>query len=695
MRHTVSAVLAGLMLVAWSPAARAANNGIAVSPALGWTSWSSLQTNVDEDTVKAMALIQASALRGAGYVYVNVDGGWYANPDVAIDSYGRWVADSGKFPGGMPALGNYIHSLGLKFGIYVTPGIPKLAVTQNTPVQGTALHAADIAITSKTEVTYLGGTMYYIDYTVPAGQAFVNSWANLFASWGVDYVKLDGVDTWNIPDVQAWSTALSQTGRPMLLALANDLDAAYAPVWSWFGNSWRISTDIESYSGTTLTSWEQVAWRFAVQPYWLRSGAAGGWNDLDSLIVGGTNTGLSQDERQTMATLWALSASPLIIGDDLRTLDAFGVSLLTNLEVIGVDQSGVVAAPTNAASQQQVWTALQPDGSYAVGLFNLGAAPANVDVSWSGLGFAGSAGVRDLWARADLGSFTDSFTVQLRPHASMMLRITPALPVRRWLASGATLNWWASLRSSLVSPQGQRTQYVGFGSAATFSNVDVINGGFYNLTVSYSNGDTAPRMATITVNGTSAPMVFPNTGSWDTGAENRSVTTTVYLAPGRNTIAFSNAAGWAPEFAGITIQPQATPSAVHYMLVAVSTGGIVSELLAPTAVGAPAIWWADTGSTSQHWSMVSNGDGTVHLVNRLSGYALEVHGLSTQVALLDQWPYDGGANQNWRPVAAGNGAFVLVNGYSGLLVSAAPILFMYQGPSSGARTQQWLLVPVM
>src|SRR5205085_2059139 len=147
-----------------NPFASGADNGQALSPPLGWSSWSALETNIDENTIKTIAQIQASLLKPAGYVYVNVDGGWYLNPDLGIDLNGRWIADPDKFPSGMRALGDYIHSLGLRFGLYVTPGIPKLAVTQNTPVEGTRYRAADIAIPGKTEVTYLGGTMYSLDY---------------------------------------------------------------------------------------------------------------------------------------------------------------------------------------------------------------------------------------------------------------------------------------------------------------------------------------------------------------------------------------------------------------------------------------------------------------------------------------------------------------------------------------------------
>ena len=229
-RTLFHAVLFAICVLASHPA-EASTNGLAVSPPLGWSSWTSLQAAVSEDAVKEVAATQASLLRGSGYVYVNVDGGWYLNPDLDVDPFGRWIADPAKFPGGMKALGDYIHGLGLKFGLYVTPGVPGLAIARNTPIEGTPYRAADIA-TSRTEITYLGGAMYYIDYTKPGAQPFVNSWANLFASWGVDYLKLDAVGEFNVPDVRAWSTALQQTGRPIHLELSNSLTPVLATTWS-------------------------------------------------------------------------------------------------------------------------------------------------------------------------------------------------------------------------------------------------------------------------------------------------------------------------------------------------------------------------------------------------------------------------------------------------------------------------------
>ncbi|HLI83104.1 MAG TPA: alpha-galactosidase [Bryobacteraceae bacterium] len=544
-------------------AAQAAHLGLKASPPLGWSSWSSFEASVNETTVHAVAQSLVSTLKPAGYVYVNIDAGWYQNPDTAVDAYGRWIADPSKFPSGMAALGSYLHSLGLKFGIYVSPGIPMLAVTQNTPVQGTPYHAADIAIPGKLEVTYTvpsiglyGGTMYYIDYTKPGAQAFINSWANLFASWGVDYIKLDGVGDADIPDVEAWSKALLLTGRPIYLGLANHLDPANAPIWSAFSDGWRISPDIESYNGSTLTTWNLVEERFTAEPYWLAAAPYGGWNDLDSLDAGSPEDGLSSDERQTMVTFWALAASPLIVGDDPRNLDSAGFQLLTNPEAIAVDQQGIVAAPINNGSAQQVWTALEPDGTYAVGLFNLSDSPATVTVPWSGLGFTGLAAVRDHWRRAGLGWFSQSFSASLNPHASMLLGVQPLAPVRYFPASGATLSGGAALVSSTVSPGGLRVHLPAAGATATFSPIEMLAAGNYNLTINYINGDPTPRSATLIVNGNPVPLNFPGAGDWAANLTNQGLSTAISLNAGANSIGLAAAAGPAPDFIGITLQPR-------------------------------------------------------------------------------------------------------------------------------------------
>ena len=207
----VGGFLVGLVT---SPLAHAEANGVALTPQMGWSSWSFVRNNPTETNIEAQArAMHDSGLVSHGYSYVNIDDFYYLNPANTVDAYGRWVTDSGRFPNGMAAVANYVHGLGEKFGMYLTPGIPVAAYNQNTPIQGTSYHARDIVSnTSSYEANYNfgNGAMYYIDYgkNPTAAQAFLNSWANELASWGVDYLKLDGVGDGDVGDIQHWSQAL-------------------------------------------------------------------------------------------------------------------------------------------------------------------------------------------------------------------------------------------------------------------------------------------------------------------------------------------------------------------------------------------------------------------------------------------------------------------------------------------------------
>jgi hypothetical protein len=404
------------------------NNGLAQTPLMGWSSWSTIRYYPSEAAIKTQAQALAnSPLKAHGYTYINQDDYWYLNPSTTVDHYGRWSVDTGRFPDGMAAVASYVHSLGLKFGLYLTPGIPVAAVHQNTPIQGTSYHARDIADTSRYETNYRNSTaMYYIDYSKPGAQAFINSWADELASWDIDFLKIDGVGDWDIPDIRAWSTALKQSGRSIYFHLSNNLDVNYASIWQKNANGWRIDGDVECYC-STLVTWNSFSSRFNDVPAWINAAGPGGWNDLDSLDVGnGSKDGLSNDERQTYMTLWAISAAPLYTGDDLTTLDSYGISLLTNDEVIAVDHAGHPAHPISQASNQQVWFSNNGNGSYTVALFNLDSAASTVTANWRDLGFSGAATVRDQWSHTDLGTVTNSFSATLNGHASRLLKVVPA-----------------------------------------------------------------------------------------------------------------------------------------------------------------------------------------------------------------------------------------------------------------------------
>jgi len=394
-------------------------------PIMGWSSWSSIRREPTEQKIKAAADVIADKFKPYGYEYVNLDDFYQLDWSTHVDAYGRWAVDPVKFPNGMKALGDYIHGKGLKFGLYVTPGIPKAAVDRNTPIEGTPYHAADIADTTRKEISYNFGNMYYIDYSKPGAQEYIDSWAKLFASYGVDFLKIDGVGEWDIPDIEAWSKALGKTGRMIHLGLSNSLNINYASTWQQLAKGWRTQGDVECYC-STITDWGKVSERFVTAHTWSEYAGPRGWNDFDSInVANGAADGLTADEKQSHVSLWAIAASHFYIGNDLTKLDEEGVKLLTNPEIIAVNQSGMAGKRLSMTPKSQVFYQKLPDGTYNVALFATGSSGAKVGVSWSELGIEGPAKVRDLWTRTDLGTLDGGFSADIASHASRVIKVTP------------------------------------------------------------------------------------------------------------------------------------------------------------------------------------------------------------------------------------------------------------------------------
>jgi hypothetical protein len=450
MRRSIlcfAAGLAALPLVAFAvartaPAAEAENNGVGLTPAMGWSSWSFIRHNPTAAIIEAQAkAMKDSGLARVGYQYVNVDDFWYQCPGSqgpAVDQDGRWVIDPAKFPpsgslNGIQAVASYVHSLGLQFGLYVTPGISKQAVAQNTPIEGTSYTADQIAESSVSEQNYNCGGMVGIDYSKPGAQAFIDSWADQFASWGVDYLKLDGVGSFDIPDVRAWSTALGQTGRPIHLELSNSLNIADAATWQQYSNGWRTGGDVECYGCETggssypLTDWANVNSRFNQVAQWQPYGGPGAFNDYDSIEVGnGANDGLTYDERQTQLSLWALAASPLILGTDLTHLDETDLGLLLDRDVIAVDQDSIDAARVASTPTAQVFAKTERNGDVVVGLFNTSGASQVVSTSAAALGLKpGTSYLLDnLWTHRSTET-AGTIGADVPSHGVALLRVSP------------------------------------------------------------------------------------------------------------------------------------------------------------------------------------------------------------------------------------------------------------------------------
>jgi hypothetical protein len=397
------AVLAGGILVAGLGNARAEDNGLGRTPVLGWSSWSFLREQPTAAKLETQArALQGSGLQKLGYDYINLDDFWYQCPGSQgpnVDTYGRWVTDPSRFPAqgdsnGIKVVADYLHSLGMKFGIYVTPGISKQAVSKNTLIQGTHYTAAQIAEPSVTESNYNCKGMVGINYSKPGAQEFINSWADMLAGWHVDYIKIDGMKNSNAADVKAWSNAIRQSGRPMVLDVTQgSYTTAIAPVLMKYANQWEFAPDVECYrcekhgSSYPLTSWADVAKRFDYVAQWQPYAGPGGFNDYDSVEIGnGGNDGLTPVERQTQMSLWAIGSSAYILGVDLTHLDQLDLTYLKNTAVLAVDQDAIAAKRVVNNGTQQVFAKMEPNGEAIVGLFNTGDQAQKISVEASVVG---------------------------------------------------------------------------------------------------------------------------------------------------------------------------------------------------------------------------------------------------------------------------------------------------------------------
>lgn len=425
--------------------ATAQPGGVDQRPVMGWSSWSFLRFGLNSTEIEAEAqALVTSGLASAGYDYVNIDDGWYQCPGSQgpnVDQYGRWLVDDSEFPNvdsenGIQAVADYVHSLGLKFGIYETAGISAQAVAANTPILGTSYTADQIA-TSASQANYNCGGMMQIDYSAPGAQPYVDSVVDELASWGVDYIKLDGISNANVADIEAWSAAIAQSGRAMVLDVTQgSITSKIAAVLKRYANQWEFAPDIElngpnegsgsgcyspPYSGCTsvfpLTSYSHWADRFKDVATWQPYGGPGGFNDYDSIEVGdgSANSGMTTDASESQLSLWALASAPLILGGDLTgsvsnlfgdssSLDPGDVSLLTNQQVIDVDQDGVDASVVWQRGADWVFSKKEHGGGAVVGLFdaktNLSAPNDTIDTKASAIGLSkDSAGyeVQNLW----------------------------------------------------------------------------------------------------------------------------------------------------------------------------------------------------------------------------------------------------------------------------------------------------------
>jgi len=370
---------------------RALSNGLALTPPMGWNSWNKFACDNNEKTVREIAdAMVASGMRDAGYQYVVIDDCW----QVDRDAKGNIIADARAFPSGIQALADYIHSKGLKFGIYSDAGTKTCAGR-------------------------------------PGSWGYEFQDARQYAEWGVDYLKYDWCNNGGQNSAAAYSRmrdALAASGRPIVFSIC---EWGRTKPWLWakdIGNLWRTTDDIQDF-------WEgKKEWGGlgVVQIIDLQNGleafsGPGHWNDPDMLEVG--NGGMSDVEYRSHFSFWCLLAAPLMAGNDLRTMSVETRDILTNREVIAVDQDplGKQGSRVRRDGDLEVWSRPLADGSRAVILFNRGTKPAEIAVTWPEIGYTAglSARVRDLWQHKDMGTFRGGYKAVALGHSVVMVRITP------------------------------------------------------------------------------------------------------------------------------------------------------------------------------------------------------------------------------------------------------------------------------
>jgi alpha-galactosidase len=375
-------LVGGLLMVA----THGLDNGLARTPQMGWNSWNFFACDVNETIIReAAAALVSSGLKAAGYTYINIDDCW------ALGRFpnGTVYADPISFPSGMAALASYVHSLGLKIGLYSDAG----------------------------NFTCAGR---------PGSLGYERTDAMTYASWGFDYLKYDNCNNDNIAPQTRYPVmrdALNATGRQIFFSLCEwgqDDPGTWAPL---VGNSWRTTGDIKDFWTSVL---KNLLSNDREAPY----AGPGGWNDPDMLEVG--NGGLSEAQEMSHFSLWALIKAPLIVGCDLNNMSQATLNILSNSEVIAVNQDSLGVqgklVTTSALGLGQVWAGPLSDGSVACVIMNLAPIAMTVTATWEALQLpAGTpAVVRDLWAHQNLGNFTGSFGSHLPASgASLTLRITP------------------------------------------------------------------------------------------------------------------------------------------------------------------------------------------------------------------------------------------------------------------------------
>jgi alpha-galactosidase len=393
----------------------------------------------------------ASNLKSYGWQYVVVDMEWFVtNPtpegnsrssSSSMDEYGRYTPDPARFPSsangaGFKPLADYIHSLGLKFGLHILRGIPRQAVEKNLPIAGSSFHAEDAA--NRSDTCPWNYDNYGTDASKPTAQAYYDSIAALYASWGVDFIKADCIASqpYKGDDIRMLSVALRKTGRAIVLSLSpGEAPLEKLEELRTYSQMWRISNDVWDLWHSTVPYPQGLNDQFSRAEKWAGKALPGHWPDADMLPLGylgpapgwggkARPSGLTHDEQRTLMTLWCIFGSPLMMGGNLPKSDNWTKSLLTNPEVLFVDQHSFERHQVTAGNDIVVWLARSRESAeFFVAVFNRSGKSQTLHYDWKSFDIpAKQYAVRDLWNRQDLGA-RQSFVVELAPHSCVLYRL--------------------------------------------------------------------------------------------------------------------------------------------------------------------------------------------------------------------------------------------------------------------------------
>jgi hypothetical protein len=431
----------------------------APTPPMGWNSYDTFGDSVTEAETLANARYIKKHLLAHGWKYVVIDFRWYdpvATPDdkdltrdrtgarLTADLFGRLMPAVNRFPSaaggqGFKPLADKIHKLGLKFGLHMMRGIPRQAVNSATPIAGTGLTAADAG--NPQNICAWCPDMYGVRDNA-AGQAWYDSVFSLYASWGLDFVKVDDLSSpYHTAEIEMIRKAIDRCGRPIVFSTSpGPTSFSHASHIEQQANMWRVSGDF-------WDQWRKLNEQFELLARWQGAGGPGRWPDADMIPFGHLSirswanarerqTRFTKDEMVTLMSLWSLAPSPLMLGMNLPDLDDWTLALLSNDEVIAVDQDplGGKARRVMQRDDTEAWVKPLQDGSSAIGLFNRSQTNAVVELRWSDAGLAGKQIIRDLWFHQNLGTFDGKFSSYVPAHGTVLIRASPpppAMPVGR------------------------------------------------------------------------------------------------------------------------------------------------------------------------------------------------------------------------------------------------------------------------